>query len=63
MTTYTYTVVYMDSEIAFAEAERFEDARAEALESVPNYYPREDLMFIANCSSGVVSQVTGPCYL
>jgi len=62
MATYTYTVVYMDSEIAFAEAESFEAAREEALSSVDAMYPQEDLEFIANCSSGAIGQVTGPCY-
>lgn len=61
--TYTYTVLYQDAEIAFAEADRFEDAREEALSSVSSMYPRDELTFIANCSSGVIGQVTGPCYL
>ena len=62
MATYTYTVVYMDSEIAFAEAESFEAAREEALNDVGAMYPQEDLEFIANCSDSVIGQVTGPCY-
>jgi hypothetical protein len=63
MATYTYTVICMDAEIACAEAERFEDARIEALSNVDAMYPREDLEFIANCSTGAVGQVSGPCYL
>lgn len=62
MGTYTYTVLYMDQEVSSAEAERFEDAREEALASVPSMYPCDELTFIAS-SSGVIGQVTGPCYL
>jgi hypothetical protein len=58
MATYTYVVVYMDSEIAFAEAESFEAAREEALNSVDARYPKEDLEFIANCP-GIMGNVTG----
>ena len=62
MTTYTYTVIYADSEIAFAEAETYQGARAEALAEVPRMYPRDELTFIANCSTSVISSVSGPCY-
>lgn len=61
-TNYTYTVLYMDSEVSFGEGESFEYAREEALENVPAMYPQEDLMFSATCNNGMIGEVTGPCY-
>jgi hypothetical protein len=69
MANYTYTVIFMDSEIAFGEGESFEYAREEALGQVFNpsgiasMYPRDDLEFISTCDSGVIGSVSGPCFL
>jgi hypothetical protein len=63
MATYTYTVIYMDSEIAFGEGESFEYAREEALEQISEMYPRDDLEFISTCDTGVIGSVSGPCFL
>ena len=63
MANYTYTVIYMDSEIAFGEGESFEYARDEALGQVSGMYPRDDLEFVSTCDSGVIGSVSGPCFL
>jgi hypothetical protein len=62
-TIYTYTVLHDDAEIAFAESDSFESARESALDDVPRMYPRNELTFIAHCTTGVIQTVTGPCYL
>lgn len=63
MANFTYTVLYMGAEIAACDGETFEYARETALEDVPDYYPREDLEFVATCDSGPLRHVEGPCYL
>ncbi|KWA35772.1 hypothetical protein WT41_01605 [Burkholderia territorii] len=60
---YTFTILYQDAEIAFAEAERFEDAREQAIEEVrKGFYASvlPDCTFSANAASGVIRNVTGP---
>ncbi len=63
MANFTYTVLYGDEEVASEQGESFEYCRETALEAVPSYYPREELTFSATCDTGVIGQVTGPCYL
>lgn len=63
MANFTYTVLYMDSEVSSSEGETFEYARETALEDVPAFYPRDELEFVATCDSGPISHVSGPCYL
>lgn len=63
---YTFTILYQDAEIAFAEATRFEDAREQAIEEAREgfYAPvLDDCEFSATCSQGPIGHVTGPLFL
>lgn len=63
---YTFTILFQDAEVACAEAERFEDARTEAIaEASEGFYASvlRDCEFSATCSRGVIGQVTGPLFL
>lgn len=63
---FTFTILYQDAEVACAEAERFEDARAAAIdEARESFYASvlRECEFSATSSRGVVSRVTGPLFI
>jgi hypothetical protein len=63
---YNFTILFEDSEVACAEAERFEDARAQAIdEAREGFYASvlRDCTFAATSSQGVIREVTGPLFI
>lgn len=63
---FTFTILFQDAEVACAEAERFEDAREQAIEEAREgfYAPvLRDCEFSATSDRGVIGQVTGPLFL
>jgi hypothetical protein len=63
---YTFTILYQDAEIAWAEADRFEDARQDAIEQASNGFYNgvlRECTFSATASRGVIGNVTGPLFL
>jgi hypothetical protein len=63
---FNFTILFQGAEVACAEAERFEDARAEAIEEARGgFYGSvlRDCDFSATSDRGVISQVTGPLFL
>lgn len=63
---FTFTILFQDSEVACAEAERFEDAREQAIEEArEGFYASvlRDCEFSATCSHGVVHRVSGPLFI
>ena len=50
--TFNFTVLYHDEEIAFADAERFEDARDQAIADAENSFYAS---LLAECSFSAVS--------
>lgn len=63
---YTFTILFQDTEVAYAEAERFEDAREQAISDArEGFYASvlSDCEFSATSSRGVIGQVTGPLFL
>lgn len=63
---FAFTILYQDAEVACAEAERFEDAREQAIEEArEGFYASalRDCTFSATCSRGAVRHVTGPLFL
>jgi hypothetical protein len=63
---YNFTILFEDCEVACAEAERFEDAREQALEDARDgFYASvlRDCTFEATSSQGVISHVAGPLFL
>ena len=63
---YTFTILFQDAEVACAEAERFEDARAEAIEEARQgfYAPvLRDCEFSATSDRGVIREVSGPLFI
>jgi hypothetical protein len=63
---YNFTILFDGAEVACAEAERFEDARREAIaDARQGFYASvlRDCEFSATCSRGVIGQVTGPLFL
>lgn len=63
---FTFTILYHDAEIAWAEAERFEDARQQAIQDAGNGFYNGALRnctFSAVSDRGVVRQITGPLFV
>ncbi|PXW28230.1 hypothetical protein [Paraburkholderia caballeronis] len=63
---YTFTILFQDAEVACAEAERFEDAREQAIdEARDGFYASvlPDCEFSATCDHGVIGRVTGPLFI
>jgi hypothetical protein len=63
---YNFTILFQGSEVACAEAERFEDARQQAIdEAREGFYASvlRDCEFSATSSRGAIGQVTGPLFL
>lgn len=63
---YNFTILFQGAEVAWATADRFEDARKQAIdEASEGFYASvlRDCEFSATCSRGVIGQVTGPLFL
>ena len=63
---FTFTILFQDAEVSCAEAERFEDAREQAIEEASEgFYASvlRDCTFSATATRGVISRVTGPLFL
>ncbi|MBU9236221.1 hypothetical protein KTD19_28000 [Burkholderia multivorans] len=63
---YTFTILFQDEEIAFAEADCFEDARQQAIEdATEGFYGSvlRDCTFSATAASGVIGKVAGPLFI
>lgn len=63
---FTFTILYQDAEVACAEADRFEDAREQAIEEASDgFYASalRDCTFSATASQGAIRHVTGPLFL
>lgn len=63
---FTFTILFQDAEVACTEAERFEDAREQAIEEArEGFYASvlRDCHFSATCSRGAVRHVTGLLFL
>ncbi|KAK46373.1 hypothetical protein BG58_11150 [Caballeronia jiangsuensis] len=63
---HNFTILYEDAEVAHAEAERFEDAREQALFDLFNSIYAEvanDCTFSATHPTHVIHKVTGPLFL
>jgi len=63
---HNFTILYGDAEIAHAEAERFEDAREQALDDARNSFfaaVLEDCTFVATHPTSVISRIEGPLFL
>lgn len=63
---FTFTILYQGAEVACAEAERFEDAREQAIEEASEgfYAPMlRDCTFSAIGVCGAIGRVTGPLFL
>jgi hypothetical protein len=63
---FTFTILYQNAEVACAEAERFEDAREQAIdEARDGFYSSvlRDCEFSATCGRGLIRHVTGPLFL
>ena len=60
---FTYSILYQGCEVACAEAERFEDAREQAInDAVETIYgdALDECEFVATCDTGVIGTVSGP---
>lgn len=62
MPHYTYTVLHNDKPIARAEADRIDEARNKALDSVPASVPRYDLWHETIIDFDPKRLVSGPCF-
>jgi hypothetical protein len=63
---FNFTILYQDAEVACAEAERFEDAREQAIEEARNSFYADVLDecgFESTCSASVIGSVSGPLSL
>ncbi|MEZ7524039.1 hypothetical protein [Burkholderia vietnamiensis] len=63
---YTFTILYQGAEVACAEADRFEDAREQAIDEARDgfYAPvLRDCEFSSTCDRGVIANVTGPLFI
>lgn len=63
---FNFTILFQGAEIACAEAERFEDAREQAIEDASGGFYAEvlrDCEFSAMSDRGVIGQVTGPLFI
>lgn len=63
---YTFTILYQDAEVACAEADRYEDAREQAIEEArEGFYASvlHECQFSATCYQGPIARVTGPLFL
>ncbi|TAM07227.1 MAG: hypothetical protein EPN70_03380 [Paraburkholderia sp.] len=63
---FTFTILYQDAEVACAEAERFEDAREQAIEEARDgFYASvlRDCQFSSTSDRGVIRKVTGPLFI
>lgn len=62
---FTYTILHDDAEVACAQAERFEDAREQALDQArESFYEHVlgDCTFVATATRGPIARVTGPLF-
>lgn len=63
---FNFTILFQGAEVACAEAERFEDARASAIEEARDgFYASvlRDCEFSSTSDRGVIGQVTGPLFI
>ena len=63
---FNFTILFQGAEVACAEADRFEDARAQAIEEASNGFYASALReceFSATCDHGVIARVTGPLFI
>ena len=63
---FNFTILFQGCEVACAEAERFEDAREQAIAEASEGFYRSVLGncdFSATSDRGVISQVTGPLFI
>lgn len=63
---FNFTILFQGAEVACAEAERFEDARGQAIEEARGGFYAEvlrDCEFSATANHGVIREVSGPLFI
>ena len=63
---FNFTILFQGAEVACAEAERFEDARQQAIDEASEgfYAPvLRECEFSATASRGAIRHVTGPLFI
>jgi hypothetical protein len=62
---FNFTILFQGAEVAYAEAERFEDAREQAIsDAATGFYASvlRDCEFFAVSDRGVIREATGPLF-